>query len=63
MLYLMSENGGTKMRHEAMVMQTKIFYDRTLFLDKVVNFVRTFDAGKQPKSYGNLFLLIYFALY
>eukprot|EP00026_Physarum_polycephalum_P000565 Phypoly_transcript_00566.p1 GENE.Phypoly_transcript_00566~~Phypoly_transcript_00566.p1 ORF type:complete len:1445 (+),score=379.68 Phypoly_transcript_00566:78-4412(+) len=50
MLHLMSERGGSKMRHVALTMQTNIFYDRALFLDKVVHFVRTFDAGKQPKS-------------
>ena len=54
MLHLMSESGGSQMRHIAMTMQTNIFYDRALFLDKVVHFVRTFDAGKHPKSYVSI---------
>jgi hypothetical protein len=51
LLQLMSESGGSEMRHVAKTMQTNIFYDRDMFLDKVVHFVRGFDAAKQSKAY------------
>lgn len=51
MLHLMSRSGGGSMKQVAMSMQTKIFYDRTLFLDKVVFLVRSFDVAKYPRSY------------
>lgn len=44
------------MKHVAQSMQSNIFYDRDLFLDKVVQLVRAFDVAKHPRSYVQLLL-------
>lgn len=38
-------------RSYAISLETKLFYDRTLLLDKVVEYIRDFDASKQTKAY------------